>query len=629
MMMVPRLTYAEALEERWSHWFQVVGRLAPGVTLERARGEIAAAGAAVHAAHSAPFAKDDSKGSAIIAPLRDARSDPLIRRSLAVLLGAVGFVLLIACANVANLLIARAAGRQREIGIRLALGAGRGRLVRQLLTESLLLAVLGGIGGVLLALWTTDLLSSLRPERTAAWGIRSTELLDLGSLGWDARVLTFAFGLSLFTGVLFGLLPALGASRATLTDALKEGPSGAARGFGAARRLSGRGFLVAAEVAMALVLLIGAGLLMRSFALRQDVDMGFDPRGILTVRVQPPDGRYTRQTAPEMHQRVMERLAALPGVTAVSVDKCTPLSSACNASVVTRIDETGFPLDGSGMTIGVHFIGPEHLRVLGVPLVRGRMFTPRDRQGMPRVVLVNQAAARKWWPGKDPVGRRISVAMGYFRDSTAEVVGVIGDVKYGAIEAPAEPAVFIPNLQYSSPSTFFLIRTSAEPSQLVAAVRREVLAVDPNLPIFNIRTMEERVGDALSRARFGSLLLAVFAGVALLLAAVGVYGVMAFAVVQRTHEMGVRMALGAERGDVLRLVLGQGVRLTLVGIAAGLLASFALTRVLAGLLFGVSATDPATFGAIALTLGVASLVATYIPARRATRVDPMLALRQE
>jgi predicted permease len=629
MMMVPTLTYPEALEERWSHWFEVVARLRPGTSLEQARSEVAAAGDIVHRAHRAPFDESASRGSAFIAPLREARSDPMIRRSIAVLLGAVGFVLLIACANVANLLIARAAGRQREIGIRLALGAGRGRLVRQLLTESMLLAIAGGLGGVLLALWATDLLSALRPERTASWGIRSSELLDLSSLAVDGRVLAFAFALSLVTGLLFGLLPAIGASRPSLTDALKEGLSGRSRSLGSGRRLTGRGVLVAAEVAMALVLLIGAGLLVRSFALRQGVDMGFDPRNILTLRMDPAEGDYTRATAPRMHQAVMERLAALPGVVAVSVDKCTPLSSACNGSVVTRIDEKEFRLDATDAVIGVHFIGTDHLRVLGVPLLRGRTFTLQDRQGSPRVVLINEAAARKWWPGQDPVGRRMSVGIGYFRDSTAEVVGVIGNVNYGAIEAGPEPAVFIPNLQYSSPGTFILIRTVGDPSGLVSAVRREVLAVDASLPVFSVRTMEERLGDALSRARFGSLLLAVFAGIALLLAAVGVYGVMAYAVTQRTHEMGVRLALGADRGDLLRLVLSQGAWLAAVGIAVGLAASVVLTRVLSGLLYGVSPTDLPTFAAISVALGTAALLATYVPARRATRVDPMQALRGE
>ena len=629
MMMVPTLTYPEALEERWSHWFEVVARLAPDRSLEQARADVAMAGDVVHRAHRAPFDESGSRGSAFIAPLREARSDPMIRRSIGVLLGAVGFVLLIACANVANLLIARAAGRQREIGIRLALGAGRVRLVRQLLTESMLLAIAGGLGGVLLALWTTDLLSALRPERTATWGIRSTELLDLSSLAVDARVLAFAFGLALVTGLLFGLLPAIGTSRPSLTDALKEGLSGRSRSLGSGGRLTGRGALVAAEVAMALVLLIGAGLLLRSFALRQGVDMGFDPRNVLTLRMNPADGDYTRETAPQMHQRVIERLAALPGVVAVSVDKCTPLSNACNGSVVTRVDDKDFGLTATDAMIGVHFIGPDHLRVLGVPLLRGRAFTLQDRQGSPRVVLINEAAARKWWPGEDPVGRRISIGIGYFRDSTAEVVGVIGNVSYGAIESTPEPAAFIPNLQYSSPNTFVLIRTEGDPAGIVSAVRREVLAVDPDLPVFGIRTMEERVSDALSRARFGSMLLAVFAAIALVLAAVGVYGVMAYAVTQRTHEMGVRMALGAERRDVLRLVLRQGAWLAALGIATGLVAAVALTRVLSSLLYGVSPTDLPTFAAISLALGAAALLATYVPARRATRVDPMQALRGE
>ncbi|HJU89298.1 MAG TPA: ABC transporter permease [Gemmatimonadaceae bacterium] len=629
MMMVPRLSYPEALEERWSHWFEVVARLRPGTSVEAARADIATAGDLVHQAHFPPFGVVKSTGTAVVAPLREARSDPMIRRSVTVLLGAVGFVLLIACANVANLFIARATGREREIGIRLALGAGRARLVRQLLTESMLLAMLGGLGGVLLALWTTDLLSALGPERTAAWGIRSSELLDLSALTVDGRVLAFALALSLLTGLLFGLLPALASTRPSLTEALKEGSSGISRSLGGRRRLTGRGALVAAEVAMALVLLIGAGLMLRSFALRQNVDLGFDPRNVLTLRVNPVEGDYTRRTAPEMHQRVMERLAALPGVVAVSVDKCTPLSSACNGSVVTQVDERKFAVDASGTAIGVHFIGPDHLRVLGVPLLRGRMFTLQDRQGMPRVVVINDAAARKWWPGQDPVGRNISVAIGYFADSTAEVIGVIGDVNYGSVESTAEPAVFIPNLQNSSPNTFFLIRTDGDPTALIPAVRREVLAVDPNLPVFAIRTMEERVGDALSRARFGSILLGVFAGIALLLASVGVYGVMAYAVSQRTHEMGVRIALGAERRDVIRLVLSQGAWLAALGIAVGLVTSAGLTRVLSGLLYGVSPTDPLTFIAISAALGTAALLATYIPARRATRVDPMQALRRE
>ncbi len=612
MMMVPALSYPEALDERWSHWFDVIGRLRDGVTPAKAAAGIPIVGKQVADAHPAP--NDKVQWSASVISLRDARSDPFVRKSLLVLLGAVGFVLLIACANVANLLLARAASRRREIAIRLAIGAHRWRLIRQFLAESIVLALGGGIAALLLTSLTAQAVRAIRPERTAAWGIHGTELFDLGSIGIDWRVFFFTLALSVVTGVLFGLVPALGASRPEVSQL---------RGV----RSNGRMLLAVGEIGLALMLLVGAGLMLRSFARMVSIDTGFDMRSVVTFRIDPSPNKYNRQTAPDLHRRIGERLAALPGVESVGFNKCTPLSAACNGSIVMRVDGVA---PASQSPIGVHFVNPDYLRTLRIPLLRGRGFTLRDRGDAPKAILVNRTAAEQFWPGQNPVGRMMEVGVGYFRDEQAEVIGVVGDVRYGRVEQPVAPAIYIPDYQYTAPHSLVFVRTSrAATGPLMNEIRRAILEVDPDLPLFEAKTMSERVADATSKTRFAAALLAVFAGLALTLALIGIYGVMSYVVRQRTREIGVRMAVGASSGDVLRNVLGQALTVTVAGVLLGVAGALVLVRVLQTLLYEVSPRDTGTFLLAPLLLVVAGLVASYIPARRAALVDPMKALRHE
>ncbi|HJQ37802.1 MAG TPA: ABC transporter permease [Thermoanaerobaculia bacterium] len=612
MMMVPALSYPEALDERWSHWFDVIGRRRDGVTPEKAAAGMTIVGKQVDAAHPAP--NDTVQWSASVVSLRDARSDPFVRKSLFVLLGAVGFVLLIACANVANLLLARAASRRREIAIRLAIGAHRWRLVRQFLAESILLSVMGGFAALLLTSFTAQALRAIRPERTAAWGIHGTELFDLGSIGIDWRVFLFTLALSVVTGIVFGLIPAIGASRPEVSQLR-------------AVRSNGRMLLAAGEVGLALMLLVGAGLMLRSFARMVSVDTGFDMRSVVTFRIDPSPNKYNRRTAPDLHRRIGERLAALPGVEAVGFDKCTPLSAACNGSIVMRVDGRALP---EASPIGVHFVNPDYFNTLRIPLLRGRGFTLRDRGEAPKTILVNRTAAEQLWPGQNPVGRMLEVGVGYFRDQQAEVVGVVGDVRYGRVEQPVAPAIYIPDYQYTAPHSLVFVRTSrAATGPLLNEIRRAILEVDPDLPLFEAKTMSERVADATSKTRFAAALLAVFAGLALTLALIGIYGVMSYVVRQRTREIGVRMAVGASSRDVLRNVLGQALTVTIAGVLAGVAGALVLVRVLQTLLYEVSPRDTGTFLVAPLLLVAAGVIASYLPARRASLVDPMKALRHE
>jgi putative ABC transport system permease protein len=632
MQMAPTVMFPEALEERWAHWFRVVARPRPELSAEAAAATMATAGKRIDEAHPIPIQSNAVWGANAV-PLREARLDPAVRTSILVLAGAVTCVLLIACANVANLLLARATGRRREVAVRLALGAGRRRLVRQLLTESLLLALAGGAAGLLVASWSVQLLAALRPALAGvARGPVGTSLLDVASARLDGPVLLYSLALSVLTGIVFGTVPALLSTRPDLTGSLKEGAAAAvgAEGlFGTRRRFGTRDLLVAGEIALALVLLLGAGLMLKSFARLRALDPGFRPEGVLTFRLDPPEPRYTRQNAAAFKERLLERLAALPGVEAASVDYCPPLQT-CNRTVVTRLGG-GPPLPpGEGPEIGVHSVGEDHFRALGIPILAGRAFTPADREGAPLVAILNQAAARRLWPRSGAVGRQIQVGIGMFGDEDmAEVVGVVGDVKYGPPELAPGPDVYVSYRQYTAPRGTVMLRAAGDPIQLAAGVRAAVQRIDPELPVFDLKSMEERAADATARSRYGALLLAAFAALAVALAGIGVYGVMSYAVAQRRREMGLRMALGARPVDVVRLVVGRGALLAALGVAAGLVAGNALTRFLEGMLFDVATTDPAVFTAIAALLTAVALLATYLPARRARRVDPMTALKTE
>jgi predicted permease len=631
LAMTPVFLYPGALDEVGNHWLDVVGQLRAGSTADAGRAEMARLGPAINDGVGAT-APGSKPWGATAESLRDARSDAFLRRAMIVLLGAVGFVLLIACVNVANLLLARAAGRQREIAVKAALGAGRGRLARQLLTEALVLAIVGGMLGLALSVWLVDLLRAIAPAAIDGASAQG-QFLDMENAGVNPRVLLFTAGLSIITGLLFGVIPALVATRPDLNGVLRQGAPGATRGgLGSLRKLELRSVLIAGEVALAMVLLAGAGLMLRSFSRASAIDPGFDPANTVSFRLAPPaDSIYTATYAPVFKARLVDRLNAIPGVVAASAASCAPLSSACSRSVVFGIDGTSVEREGTSMEIGVHSVSPDYFRTLGIPLTRGRGLTPQDRAGSPRAVVINAAAARRFFPGADPVGHRITVASGFFAGGTeyAEIVGIAADVRYDAIDHAPRPQVYYSALQNTSARGLFVVRTRGDPSAIVPAIRDAVRSVDADLPVYSIETMNERVSSALSRRRFGAILLGVFGAAALLLAGIGVYGVMAYSVAQRTREVGIRMALGARAVDVLGMMLRQGLGIVLVGVIVGIAGATALSRVLTGLLYDVQPVDPVSFSIMAMVLVASAAVACYLPARRATRVEPSSALRAE
>ncbi len=587
-----------------------IARLKPGVTLGQAQAEMDGI-----AAHLEQQYVDFNTGWGVnLVPLQD-QLVGAIRPALLVLLGAVAFVLLIACANVANLLLARAATRQREIAIRTALGAGRGRIVRQLLTESTVLAAFGGLLGLWLAMWGVDLLLALTPK----------DLTGLKDVGIDYRVLGFTMAVSVLTGVLFGLAPALEASRPNLNESLKEGGRGAVTG---GRSHRWRSVFVVVEVALAMVLLIGAGLMIRSFARLQSVDPGFDSKNLLTVRLLLPSSKYGQDSQLlGFFKQLVERLQSLPGVRSAGAISVLPFGSG-GAATSIEVEGRPAPPPGQDLVGDVRVVDGGYFGTMGIPLLQGRTFTERELAQETHVVIINEAMAREFFPGEDPIGKRVTIAMKK-ENVPNEIIGVVRDVRHKDLETPARAMTYWPYPELTYSGLTLVVRTESEPLALADAIRREVLALDKDQPIADISTMEHLLSDSVSGARFSTMLLSVFAGLALLLAAVGIFGVMSYGVSERTHEIGVRMALGAQASHVLALVVRQGMVLTLVGIVIGLVAAFGVTRVMASLLYGVSPTDPLTFAAISVLLASVALLASYLPARRATKVDPMIALRYE
>lgn len=627
-MLVPLTTRAEDDITAWSFEFAMVGRLKPGVTAAQADADARRVAPLVYQA--TPEGKGSlSSGpggpwSAAAHPLNTVRVSAPLRQSLLVLFGAVGMVLLIACVNLANLLLGRATARRQEIAIRLAIGAGRGRLVRMLLCESVMLAVLGGVASVGLAAWGAHLLRALNPEQSLQVQNLSGSIGAVGfeSVHLDMRALAFTFLVTLLIGLVFGLVPALQATRADTTESLKDGSAGA----GGGRRLGGsRRVLVVVEVALALVLLAGSGLMLRSLAKMMAINPGFESGRLLTLRLAVPAGAVPRDSMPGFYELVQSRLAVLPGVQQVSLIDCPPLNGGCNGTIMTFPDR---PASSTGNAIvGVHWATPSWFSSLHVPLKRGRMFDANDRNGAPKVVLINEAAAKRYWPNEDPLGKVVNVFQGGF-NTGATVVGIVGDVRFGTISAPADPDVYISYAQAYTSRMMIFLRTTVDPLALVAPVRRAIKEFAPDDPVYDISTMSGRVGAASSQARFSALLLAMFAIVALGLAVMGVYGVMSFGVAQRTREIGIRIALGADRSRVLRMVVREGAVLAGIGTVIGLAAAIGVTRILRTLLFEVTPGDPLTYVGIVLVVIASTLVASWLPARKAAGIEPTEALRR-
>jgi putative ABC transport system permease protein len=616
-MFVPIGLWADNYKQRGEHpGLYVIARMKPGVTEEQARADMNAVMGRLEELYP-----DTNKERRIHLEPYYENVVGEIRPSLLVLLGAVGFVLLIACANVANLLLARAALRQKEIAIRTALGAGRSRLIRQLLTESVMLALLGGVAGLILAYWGIDILVSFRPDN----------LPRIDEITIDGRVVAFTFGVSLLTGILFGLAPAIHASKTDLNETLKESGGRGNAGTGLHRFRNG---LVIVEVALALVLLIGAGLLIKSFARLQEIRPGFEPRSLLTMMLSLPSKKYTGRKSSDFFNQLQEKVESVPGVERAAFSNGLPFAGAIENS----FQVVGRPKSEQEMGyMGVMYLtSPEYIETLKIPLLRGRFFTKQDTASSPGVTVIDEELARSVFPNEDPLGKHIAMGHGL---KNFEIIGIVGSVKHYGFEGrvPVQAQFYIPFDQV--PEQFMAglagrmsltVRTSSsDPLSLANSIRDQVFAMDKDQPVFGVQTMELLLERSLATRRFSMLLLTAFALVALVLSAVGIYGVMSYSVNQRTREIGIRMAMGARGTDVLKLVVGHGMMLTGAGLAAGLASAFGLTRLMASLLFGVTATDPLTYAGISALLALVALLACYIPARRATKVDPMIALRYE
>lgn len=626
MSVAPRFAYPEILQERWNHSFDAVGRLRDGVSAASAAAEMVTLGQQVEAAHPLPEPGEGTVWGARAVTLRESRDDPSLSRAVLILFGAVACVLLIACVNVANLLLARAAARTREFAVRVAIGARRGQVVSQLLGETLLLSLTGGALGVLLATWSTEAVRTLVPAASGRLRTQEAQFLDLSAVHVDVGVLAFGLALSLLTGTLCGVVPALRASRPRLGEALKDGAGASSEGGLSFRHGRSRALLVTGNVALSLLLLVGAGLLSRSFAKARGVDAGFDPQHVFTMHVQPPrDSAFQGTRAVAFRESLLSRLAAIPGVTAVGTDGCAPLSEECSGTIVLNVNGTDLPEGSARPDIGVHVVNDGYLKAVRGRLVAGRFLDARDRDGAPMTAVINEAAAKRLFPNEDAVGK--SIGIGFRNWQRAEIVGVIADINYRAVGSEPRPEFYGSYLQVRLGRGLYFVRSEGDPAQLAADVRGAVRAESRDLAVYDERTLEERAGSALGRIRFGAVLLGAFALLGLVLAIIGIYAVLAYTVSLRTRELGIRMALGAVRREVVALIMRRAMILATWGAAIGLAAAWAGARLLRGLVFGISATDPLTFAAqTALILAVCALAA-YLPARRASRLDPVQALR--
>jgi putative ABC transport system permease protein len=638
-MWAPLATLEPAmLQQRQNHGYYLVARRKAGVTEQAAISAVLVYGEHIDRAFSDRPAGPEHAWGATAVSLDNSRVDADLKRASLVLLGAVGFVLLIACVNLTNLILAKAIARRREVAVRMAMGASRFRVARQFLTESLVLAAVGGASGLLLATVLLRVAATLLPEadiffnspiapgvpRTA--GAAGLTRIGASMIELDVITLLFTCAVASLTGALIAVVPALQASALRPIDAVKVGGgSGTARGFHA---LGIRSILVTTQIAIALVLLAGAGLMVKSAARLQRTAIGVDPAGVVTATINLPGARYTRDAGGAVFSQLVERLRSVNGVESVGLANCPPVSGGCSATsfwIPSRGPRLG---PGRDPLVGVHWTTPGYFSTLRIPLVQGRSFSDRDRPGQPNVVLVNETAARTFWPNDTPIGKTIAVGQGGFH-AGAEVVGVVADVRYSTIETAARPDVYLPHAQSYVARMRIFVRGRLGDETLIAAVRSEVRALDPTLPLSEVKSMDDRVGDAMWRTRVAAWLFSAFAALALLLTAIGIFGVMSQTVAQRTPEIGVRMALGAQRNDVLSLVLGRAGVLTAIGIGAGLVVALGLTQVMTALLYETEPGDPSTFGFVAVLLALVAFAACYFPARRASRVNPIVALRYE
>jgi len=605
------------LKERGSRSYGLITRLRPDVSVTKAQAELDKI-----IANWIQTYRDNYSGGGFGARIYPLHNQVVgqMRTGLAILLGAVVFVLLIACANLATMLLARASARERELAIRIALGAGRWRLLRQMLTESVLLALAGAAGGVILSIWGLELLKQI--------GART--IPRLAEVNVDLVVLIVTAVVAVGTGILFGLIPAFASAKPELTEALKEGGRGSTSG---ARRNQVRNSLVVAEIALALVLLVGAGLLLKSYARVQDVNPGFNPNNVLTMEVSLPQLKYPSPgpaylggtSAINFFQEAHRRIAELPGVQATGCTTTLPLSGSNS--------DSSFAIEGANLQPGepgpdeeIRAITPEYFRVLQTPLLEGRFFNDADTADSPQVVIINEALARKYFPKGDALNKRITFDDPRKDPRWVRIVGIVGSIRHRRLDLDPQPEYYVPQAQFPVRSMVLAVRSGQDPRILTSAIRREIQSIDPDQPIANVRTLQAVTADSIAPRRMSVALLGVFAGIALLLAGVGIYGVISYLVVQRTHEIGVRMALGAQRSDVLGLVVGHALKLVGIGTVIGLILAFLSTRTLSALLYSVGAFDPTTFVFVTIALAAIALLASYIPALRATRADPMIAL---
>jgi putative ABC transport system permease protein len=604
----------EQMKARPSRSFAVVGRLAPGSSVAQAQAEIETINAQMRREHPNNYSQDNSFGGDVL-PLPQLAVGGM-RPALLILLCAVFLVLLIACANLTTMLLARAAAREREMAIRVALGAGPLRLLKQVLTESVLLALIGGVAGVLLALWGVELLKVIGAQTVPR----------LGEVNVDFTVLGVTLAIAVGTGIIFGLVPGLASARPELTEALKEGGRSSTQGTGRNRLRNG---LVIAEVALALVLLSGAGLLMKSFARLQNVNPGFNPRNALTFEVSLPKIQYPDDPSiVRFNNEAHRRMAALPAVQAAAFSTILPLAGT-NSDSSFAIEGRPSNDNNPSPDEEKRQVSPDYFRALQIPLIKGRFFTDADKADAPPVIVVNQAFAKKFWPNQDAVGKRIVMGGMSEHPNWITIVGVVGDVRHFGLDVDPKPEMYVPFAQDPYFTSIYVVRSNQDPRSLLPAIRREIQAINSAVPLANVRTFEQVISDSVAPRRLSVVLLGVFAGVAVLLASVGIYGVMSFLVVQRTQEIGVRMALGAQRSDVLKLILGRSLKLISAGAAIGLVVTLISTSALQALLYNVSAFDTPTFVLVTIFLAAVALAASYLPAMRATKADPMTALHAQ